>query len=126
MKSIGEIRRRNKNTGFTLVEIIVSSLIFAIAAAGVFATVSMLKQPTNVSSKEVTAAFIGKRILEDLRTQVDANNWNTGELAIGTHPPLTGPTTPVIVNGISYAPSYVVSADSKGTSARKVVLNITW
>lgn len=120
MKSIGEIRRRNQ--GFTIVEVIVATLVFALAAAGIFATVSALNRPAGESMEEVTAAFLGKRILEDLRRDVDAEDWNSGELVNGT----TYAMNAVTIGGITYTPVYTVENDPNGTSARKVTLNIIW
>jgi prepilin-type N-terminal cleavage/methylation domain-containing protein len=122
VKIFGEIRRQ-KNEGFTVVEVIVASVIFALTAAGIFATVSALNQPATESSEEVTAVFLGKRILEDLRKDVDATTWTGGPLD-----PANSPYTmnAVVVDGVTYTPVYSVMNDPNGTSARKVTLNILW
>jgi len=122
MKSIGNIRRNHAQTGFSMVEVIVASLIFSLAAAGIFATVSSLNQPSQDSDEEVRAVFIGKQVLESLRTAVSANTWDTGPLAIGD----TYTGNSIIVDGISYDWVYAVEADPYGTGARKVILNVTW
>jgi Tfp pilus assembly protein PilV len=122
MKIFGEIRRR-ENEGFTVVEVIVASLIFALTAAGIFATISALNQPVVESSEEVKAAFLGKRILEDLRKEVDATIWTGGPLDPANSPYAMNA---VIIDGVTYTPVYSVINDPNGTGARKVTLNILW
>lgn len=122
MKILGKIRKKNTRIGFTMTEVIIATLIFSLAMAGVFASISELRQPAVDSSQEVTAAFVGKRILEDLRSEVSAETWNsTGNLIPGSTY-----TNTVVVGNTTYTTSYTVTTDPDGTSARKVILNITW
>lgn len=122
MKIIGLIHKRHKVSGFTITEVIVASVIFTLAMAGILTSISHLRQPAVESSQEVTAAFLGKKILDDLRTQVSAQTWETNSLlSLGTH------TNTVTVSGIAYNISYLVEPDDlSGTGARKVTLNVTW
>lgn len=124
MKRLGQIHKKRKTKAFTLVEVIISSVIFALAMAGVYASVSQLRQPATESSQEVTAAFLGKQILDKLRTQINAQSWNmvSGNLMAGQS--YTG--LAATINGINYNYSYIVEDDPGGTNARKVTLNITW
>jgi prepilin-type N-terminal cleavage/methylation domain-containing protein len=124
MKILKQVRKKTPLLGFTMTEVIVATLIFSLAMAGVFASISELRQPAVESTQEVTAAFIGKRILEDLRSQVNAQSWDTAgsDLELGTH---TGPG-PFLIGGRSYTSTYTVIADLNGTSARQVILNVTW
>ncbi len=80
---------RQVKKGFaSIVEMIVTAVIFAIAAIGIFSTISMLRaqSPVSDSGGRLGAAYTGKRILEDLRGRVDAGEWmaNLGPLATGT------------------------------------------
>ena len=110
-----------KKQGFTIVEVIVSVIIFLIAAAGIFATISSLSQPAGESNREIAAALVAKQILADLRRDMDMTDWDGGDLSVGTHP-----WTAVTVDGVTYTPQYVVETDPQGTDARKVTLTITW
>lgn len=122
MKILGKIQKNYKKIGFTMTEVIIATLIFTLAMAGVFASVSELRQPAVESTEEVTAAFVGKHILEDLRMQVSAETWNsTGNLIPGSTY-----TNSVVVGSRTYYTTYTVTSDPDGTSARKVILNITW
>lgn len=122
MKILDQNRKKNKNTGFTITEVIIATLIFSLAMAGVFASISQLRQPAVESSQEVTAAFLGKKILDDLRGDVNQDTWNSGNLVAGT---TYGPYTQTI-GGKAYFYSYDVIADPDGTRARQVTLNVTW
>ena len=67
---------QNQHAGFTITEVVVSALIFAIATAGILATASSMRRPAVESSEDVTAAFLAKRIFDDLRSQLGATTWN--------------------------------------------------
>ena len=121
MKILGEIRRQNKTTGFTIAEVVIATMIFTLAMAGVFATISQLRQPAVASSQQVTAAFIGKKILDDLRSEVSATTWNSGLLTPGNTY-----MNQVTVGTITYNATYTVQNDPNGTNARQVTLNVTW
>ncbi len=123
MKVFGDIRRYHPADGFTIVEVIVSAVIFTLAVAGIFATISALRSPATESSQEVTAAFVGKRILDDMRTEVSALTWSGGSLDPSGSPYALNA---IVVDGISYTPTYIVEPDPDGTGARKVTLNVTW
>jgi prepilin-type N-terminal cleavage/methylation domain-containing protein len=125
MKILRTLYQKNKTQAFTMTEVIVATIIFSLAMAGVFASIANLRQPAIESSQEVTAAFIGKRVLDDLRSAVNAESWNdptTGRLLANT----TYTITPVVVSGRTYSGTYRVATDPDGTNARQVTLNITW
>ena len=108
--------------GFTLMEVVISVILFGLAMAGVFTSISQLRQPAVESTEEVTAAFLGKRVLDDLRTQVTAETWN-GTTSL-LYPGNTY-TNSFSINGKTYTTTYYVENDTS-TSARKVTMNITW
>ncbi len=123
MKILYLLSQRNKRKAFTMTEVVIATLIFALAMAGVFSTIANLRQPSIESTQEVTAAFIGKRILDDLRKDVSAETWNTGKLVNGT---TYGPFSAAVVDGQTYTYTYAVENDPNGTTARKVTLNVSW
>ncbi len=120
--------KRNDQSAFTIVEVLVSSVIFAIAAVGVFASIAAIRSPSMVSERKLTAAYYGRQILDDLRTKVDGRNWvsatstwNGGsDLAVGTHS--LGTTT---INGTAYTSAYVVTQVS-GTNLWQADLTVNW
>ena len=60
------------NTGVTLLEILLASIIFVISVAGIFATLNAVRVPVANKENSLAAAVFGKQILETLRTQVNA------------------------------------------------------
>ncbi len=73
----GNTMRRGLNLKGTaglgsIVEIVVTSVVFIIAAAGIMSTISVLKPEIKESSKKVEAAYIGKGILDEMRQEVNA------------------------------------------------------
>lgn len=121
MNSFRQPYAASRADGFTIVEVVVAALIFALAVTGVFSAIGALRGPAVASKEDITAAFVGKQVLEDLRTEVDAETWTTGSLANGNY------TLPAVtVDGVAYTPSYLVTNDPGGTQAKKVDLTITW
>ena len=130
MKILSEnIKYRNQREGFTITEVVVAALIFAIATAGVLATATSMRKPAVESSEDVTAAFLAKRILDDLRSQLDAVTWNqTGgpfDTTTGT-PPGNHLLNSITVGTTIYKPSYIVEVDPDGTQGRKIDLRVDW
>lgn len=124
MNDLFSLQKNKSKKGFTVVEVIVATLVFSIAAAGIFAMTSGLRKSAVMDSKEdINAALIGKRVLEDLRTKVDATNWNQ---AGGPLDPATNPhvANSIVVDGKTYTPTYTVTQEADG--GRKVSINITW
>jgi Tfp pilus assembly protein PilV len=110
---------KNRTEGFaSMVEVIVTSVIFILAAAGILSSVAMLRPHGEVSSEKVEAAYIAKGLLDDLHEEIDATTWyaNTGGLSLGAHPmPSIG----------AYTITYTVSATSD-PDLRHLSVDITW
>lgn len=98
-----------------MVEIVVTSIIFSMAFIGVYLTMSSMHSKGTVSTDKLKAAYAAKGFLDDLRQQVRADTWDSGNLVPGTYN-----TT---VNG--YSVSYTVS-DVAGLNLRQVNLSITY
>jgi type II secretory pathway pseudopilin PulG len=60
------------NSAFTLLEILLATIIFIISIAGVFATLNAVRQPVIDKESALTATIFGKQVLEALRSQVNA------------------------------------------------------
>jgi len=84
------------NTAFSLMEILLSAIIFIIAIGGIFATLNAVRTPVVNKEGSLSAAVFGKQVLESLRFQVSdlpsANFYTTCSgtctdfsLALGTH-----------------------------------------
>ena len=119
------LRRIKKQHGFSLVEAIIAAVIFAIATAGIFSTLIVLRKPAAESDERIGAAYFAQQILEDLRAYVSANGWDTGPLSVGVHSG-SGPITLTGSGpyGVLYTAQYTVTQDANG--ARKVQVSVTW
>ena len=75
----------------SIIEVIVTSVIFIIAAFGIMSTLATSQPQSTNSAKRLKAAFIGRQFLDELRTKVDARTWDQGnnDLSVGTHGPIT-------------------------------------
>ncbi len=70
-----------------MAEVLVTAVIFVLAAVGIFTTISMLR-PQGMESKErLEAAYVGKSVIEELRGYVDERVWLNADspLAPGIH-----------------------------------------
>lgn len=114
--------RELKNEGFaSIVEVIVTSVVFVIAAFGVLSTITMFKPHSEESSRTMEAAYIGKGIIDDLRQQVSAEDWNVPGSVLW---PDTYSTTIVTdPGGINYTIDYVITDVGL---ARRLTMTITW
>ncbi len=111
-----------RTQGFSLVEVVVASVVFAVSAAGVIAMMSSLNKPSEESSDAITASMVGKQILEKLRKDVDMVTWDDpgGALTVGDHT-----MADVVIDGKTYTPTYTVVEDAS-TGARRVDLHVDW
>jgi Tfp pilus assembly protein PilV len=75
-----------KDKGFaSIVEVIVTAVVFMIASFGILTTISMLRPHGMESYRKLEAAYHAKNMIDTLHLQVDAASWaaNTGPLATG-------------------------------------------
>ena len=100
----------------SMVEVIVTSVVFVVAAAGILSTVAMFRPQGKEASLRIEAAYAGKGIIDDLRQQVNAEDWGDpgSNLAPGTY------TTTI---GI-YTIDYEITEPTSGL--RHLTMNITF
>lgn len=108
----------------SILEVIVTSIIFLIAGYSVLNTISMLRPNSAESARKLEAAYIGKQIMEDLRKGVDAEFWSSGgNLDVGVYnTTISGTYTTYTVNyEIIEVPGYPA-----GEGPRQLIMNITF
>jgi len=109
--------RELKNKGFaSLVEVIVTAIVFIIAASGILATTTMFRPQGQASSQKMEAAYIGKGLIDDLRQKVSAEDWwdPNGNLAVGTYTTTIG----------GYDVTYIITEPIP--DVRHLTMNISW
>ena len=70
------VNGRNSQTGFTLVEIVVASLLLAIVSAGLFSVTLSSRKIITTSSQRHTATEVAQTVLENLRAYLGEGNWS--------------------------------------------------
>lgn len=113
------LKIRTKKGFASLVEVIVTSVIFVLAAFGIFTTMTMLRPHTTESSRKLEATYVGKQMVEELEGKVDARMWNnsTSPIYPGAHN--------TYINGM-YA-NYLVSWDIADLGGvRSLNMSISW
>jgi prepilin-type N-terminal cleavage/methylation domain-containing protein len=75
----------SRNRGLTLVEVIISALILAIVAGGMLHIFSIGKGMISVTGRRVQATDFASQTLEELKNEVNAEDWanDTGRLGSG-------------------------------------------
>ena len=113
------LRCLQKNGFASITEIIVTSVIFVLAAAGIMSTLAMLRPQGGGSRQKIVAAYLGKGILDDLRQDVDAATWNNpnSRLAPGTH-------NLGQING--YTVSYTITQLPAPENGRRLDMTVSW
>lgn len=111
-----------KNNGFaSIVEVIVTSIIFVIAVAGILTTMSMLRPAGEESAKKLEAAYIAKQELERLRGQIDASTWDNASFNY-----LPGTYSKVVVGDTgNYTVNWIVS-NVPNLNLRQVNMTVTF
>ena len=74
------------NSGFSLLEILLSGIIFVVSVAGVFATLNAARSPVVNKEGALAAAVFGKQVLEVLRSQVSQTQANFYSCSGGQNP----------------------------------------
>ncbi|NJN78757.1 MAG: prepilin-type N-terminal cleavage/methylation domain-containing protein [Saprospiraceae bacterium] len=118
------LKNEKIKSGFTIIEVTIASVIFAIAAAGILATITAMRRPAEVSQERVTAAYLGKTLMEELRSEVNASTWdpsrsNASNLRLGNH------RVQRTVDGVTYNLAYTIS-ELSNNGPRRMDLTITW
>lgn len=108
----------------SLVEVVVASVIFLLAAAGALGAFSMAQKMSTVSEDEAIAANYGRQLLEDLRAHVDQRTWNSWYLTCDSTW-RAWPTTPTGWDAFQGTAHYNCTQDPT-TGLRKVNLNVVW
>ena len=69
--------RKKKHSGFSLIEVIVGTIILAVAFGGLFAAFIGTRAYVGRANQRLVAINIARRALEDLFEHVREDNWDT-------------------------------------------------
>lgn len=126
------IREPNSLTGFTLVEVIVSLLILAIAVTGLFASFVAAQRYVSRSRHRLVAANAARMAIESLKSSVDQRTWDdpaVNLLACAAYPCTKTYALPADYQGTpwNWSANYVVTPISVGgVDMRRVDVTVRW
>lgn len=113
----GELQKKYiKTSGFTLIELVVAILVFALGIMGIMKMHSATVQANNYSMQVTEAVNAGENELEYLRGLEFAHD----SMSIGVH------TTTTVSRGIPYNLSWTVTNPGTSTTSRNVLLTVQW
>lgn len=118
----------HKNCGFTLIEIVVASVIFALVIVGLLSVLITGNKLIIHARERITSAQLGKLFVDPLQINVSQDTWDSNALNLSDVPVVLPSET---VNNRVFSASYTVKDSSTdpvlvGTNLRKVIMKITW
>ncbi|PIQ87958.1 MAG: hypothetical protein COV73_01370 [Candidatus Omnitrophica bacterium CG11_big_fil_rev_8_21_14_0_20_43_6] len=113
------MRKRN---GFSLVELMVSSIIFSLVFLGLVSVFVAASKHITHTRERMTSAQLGKFFLDPLQVDVRYDTWDQAgnDLVVGSW---SGATQ--VINNRSFFETHDISAVS-GTDLRRVTSTISW
>ncbi len=111
-----------KKSGFSLVEIVIAAMIFLFATAGLLASFTQNRTTSKGSERRVQAAYVGREVLESLRSKVDQRDWAATNS-------LLAPGSVHVYQSGEFTATYTVEGIEVGgieNAIRKVTLNVAW
>jgi len=109
--------------GFTLMEIIVSTILVALVLVGLTNLFVLGKTYILHAQYRVTGGELGRFFLEPLQMDVRQDQWGTNCLSSSTVPPPCPPAQ--TIGNIPYTPAYTID-NVTGTTLRRVKVTISW
>ena len=121
-------RRLSQKAFASISEVVVTAIIFTVAAAGILSTISSIRSKGGDSGRRLQAAYAAKQQMDLLRGQIDARMWLNSQSDV--YPGVVHSSV-YDVNGVSYGISWVVKDvpefTQSGTSyLREVEMNVTY
>jgi len=118
---------QNKS-GFTLIEIIVACVVFALTIAGLLSVLVAGTKHIVHTRERITSAELGKLFIDPLQVDVRQDTWNANALSVSAIP-VALPSE--VVNNRTFSATYTVKDSSSdptliGTDLRKVITIVTW
>ncbi len=113
------------NRAFTLVEVIMASIIFMLVMLGLLGIFAAGNMHVVHSRERMTSSELGKFFVDPLQNAVRWDTWTSGA-AVN---PLTVGTTPTVIKRVNerdFSYYYTISNHPSDSEIRKVVTTINW
>lgn len=112
------MKLKSSEAAFSMVEVVVSSLVLATSAVAVFAVVAGSKAPQYQTDRKLIGVSRARAVSDQLRMNVAQNLWSSAQWTPGTHVLAADAAYPGV------AARYTVT-DLPG-GAKQVTLNVSW
>ncbi len=111
--------------GFSLIEILVATLILALVTAGMAYVFLAGRKHILHARARTQSAELGRLFLAPLQKDVRQDLWGSNCVGSGVGCPST-PANDVLLDGITYKPTTTAVSNVPGTSLKKVTITINW
>ncbi|MDD4907755.1 MAG: type II secretion system protein [Candidatus Omnitrophica bacterium] len=112
--------------GFTLLEIMVATIILSLIMAGLASLFYGAKRWVLHARMRMQATQVSKSYLDPLQRNVRQDQWNPASNCLSTDGAAGCDAAVETIEGIQYTPAYVVGAPPFGGNNKKVRFTITW
>lgn len=111
------------NRGFTLVEIVVSTVVLSLIIVGMLSIFVAGSKHLIHTRERMTSMELGKFFLDPMQMDVRQDTWDD----LGNDlTPVISPVTEQIINNREFSETHTVDANVAGTDLRRVTTTITW
>lgn len=118
------MRLKKNQSGFSLVEVLSSMTVFAIAAAGLATTTVSTTKSNGTSRTTTVASFLIHDKVEELRSMDPATN--PADFAVGTHNDANNPMTALGEANGTYTRTWQVIPNTPAIGLAEVVVTVSW
>jgi len=101
-----------------MVEVMISAVLFIVAASGILATIVQTRKPAVDSDENAKAAMFSQKISESLRANIGSDTWTSSAWSTGSHTVATDSEFP------GYSATYDVTNLADG--GKQVLINVTY
>lgn len=116
--------KRNNQRGFSLLEVLSSMTVFAVAAAGLASTTVSTTKSNSVSRHTTAASFLIQDKIEQLRSMDPTTN--PSQFAAGNHTDARNPLTATGQRFGMYTRTWRVTQNSPAQGLSEVVVTVAW
>ena len=117
------VLRTKQKKGFSLVEVIVASVVFSLVVVGMLSIFDAGNQHIIHTRERMTSAELGKFFIDPLQMYVRFDTWD--QVSNGLRAPVTISLTPYTINNRLFTASYD-TASVPNTDLRRVTTKIQW
>ena len=118
------MRLKKNQSGFSLVEVLSSMTVFAIAAAGLATTTVSTTKSNGTSRTTTVASFLIHDKVEELRSMDPATN--PADFVDGTHSDANNPLTALGEANGTYVRTWQVIPNTPAIGLAEVVVTVSW